>query len=110
MRRRDFKALGLTVPETSMAAYGIPTTDIARVIGVDPKTLRKCYCDSIKSSSGVRMRQSRHYFMTAMHDLTCPCQVHQHQVTQRHTLPLSGWSGGGLLMRMSKAMVSGSRI
>lgn len=25
----------------AMAAYGIPETDIARVIGIDPKTLRK---------------------------------------------------------------------
>ena len=31
----------------AMAAYGIPTTDIARVIGVDPKTLRKCYRDEL---------------------------------------------------------------
>src|SRR5215213_2080471 len=27
----------------TMAAYGIPSTDIARVVGIDPKTLRKCY-------------------------------------------------------------------
>jgi hypothetical protein len=26
-----------------MSAYGIPEIDIARVIGIDPKTLRKCY-------------------------------------------------------------------
>ena len=27
----------------ALAAYGIPAIDIAQVIGVDPKTLRKCY-------------------------------------------------------------------
>ena len=27
----------------AMAAYGIPAPDIAQVVGVDPKTLRKCY-------------------------------------------------------------------
>ena len=27
----------------AMAAYGIPAVDIAQVVGVDPKTLRKCY-------------------------------------------------------------------
>ena len=27
----------------AMAAYGIPETDISRVVGVDPKTLRKHY-------------------------------------------------------------------
>lgn len=26
-----------------MAAYGVPETDIARVLGIDPKTLRKHY-------------------------------------------------------------------
>lgn len=27
----------------AMAAYGIPEADISQVIGIDPKTLRKCY-------------------------------------------------------------------
>ena len=31
----------------AMAAYGIPETDISRVIGVDPKTLRKCYREEL---------------------------------------------------------------
>ena len=31
----------------AMAAYGIPETDIARVVGVDPKTLRKHYRDEL---------------------------------------------------------------
>ena len=30
-----------------MAAYGIPEFDIARVVGVDPKTLRKHYRDEL---------------------------------------------------------------
>jgi hypothetical protein len=30
-----------------MAAYGIPESDISRVVGVDPKTLRKCYRDEL---------------------------------------------------------------
>ena len=30
-----------------MAAYGIPETDISRVVGIDPKTLRKCYRDEL---------------------------------------------------------------
>ena len=30
-----------------MAAYGIPELDIARVVGVDPKTLRKHYRDEL---------------------------------------------------------------
>jgi hypothetical protein len=31
----------------AMAAYGIPEVDIARVVGVDPKTLRKHYRDEL---------------------------------------------------------------
>ncbi len=30
-----------------MAGYGVPETDIARVIGIDPKTLRKHYRDEL---------------------------------------------------------------
>jgi hypothetical protein len=38
LQRRQVKA---------MAAYGIPEFDIARVVGVDPKTLRKHYRDEL---------------------------------------------------------------
>jgi hypothetical protein len=31
----------------AMAAYGIPETDIAQTIGIDPKTLRKCYREEL---------------------------------------------------------------
>ena len=31
----------------ALAAYGIPETDISRVVGVDPKTLRKHYRDEL---------------------------------------------------------------
>jgi hypothetical protein len=31
----------------ALAAYGIPEIDIARVVGIDPKTLRKCYREEI---------------------------------------------------------------
>ena len=30
-----------------MAAYGIPEPDVARVVGIDPKTLRKYYRDEL---------------------------------------------------------------
>ena len=30
-----------------MAAYGIPADDISRVVGIDPKTLRKHYRDEL---------------------------------------------------------------
>jgi hypothetical protein len=31
----------------AMAAYGIPETDISRVVEIDPKTLRKCYREEL---------------------------------------------------------------
>ena len=31
----------------AMTAYGIPEADIARTVGIDPKTLRKCYRDEL---------------------------------------------------------------
>ena len=31
----------------TLAAYGIPETDISRVVGIDPKTLRKHYRDEL---------------------------------------------------------------
>ncbi len=31
----------------AMAAYGVPETDIARVVGIDPKTLRKHYREEL---------------------------------------------------------------
>jgi hypothetical protein len=34
-----------------MAAYGIPEPDIARVVGIDPKTLRKYYRDELDLGS-----------------------------------------------------------
>jgi len=35
----------------AMAAYGVPEADIARVLGVDPKTLRKHYRDELDTGS-----------------------------------------------------------
>ncbi|MDQ1249754.1 MAG: hypothetical protein QG597_4130 [Actinomycetota bacterium] len=34
-----------------MAAYGVPERDIARVLGIDPKTLRKHYRDELDTGS-----------------------------------------------------------
>src|SRR5688572_33195291 len=31
----------------TLAAYGIPATDISRVVGIDPKTLRKHYREEL---------------------------------------------------------------
>jgi DNA-binding XRE family transcriptional regulator len=36
---------------SSMSAYGIPQEDIAKVVGVDPKTLRKHYRDELDTAT-----------------------------------------------------------
>jgi hypothetical protein len=33
----------------AMAGYGVPETDIARVVGIDPKTLRRHYRDELST-------------------------------------------------------------
>lgn len=35
----------------AMAAYGVPEADIARVLGIDPKTVRKHYRDELDTGS-----------------------------------------------------------
>jgi uncharacterized protein (DUF2342 family) len=35
----------------AMAAYGVPETDIARVVAIDPKTLRKHYRDELDTGA-----------------------------------------------------------
>jgi hypothetical protein len=35
----------------AMAAYGVPETDVARVLGIDPKTLRKHYREELDTGS-----------------------------------------------------------
>jgi hypothetical protein len=42
---------GLRRQVEAMAAYGIPEFDIARVVGIDPKTLRKYYFDELDLGS-----------------------------------------------------------
>ena len=42
-RRAHKPSLATRRQVEAMAAYGVPETNIARVLGVDPKTLRKHY-------------------------------------------------------------------
>jgi hypothetical protein len=49
MGRRAHKPDDLTRRQVeAMAGYGVPETDIAGVIGIDPKTLRRHYRDELK--------------------------------------------------------------
>src|SRR4051795_11715305 len=46
-RRAHVPDLGQRRQVEALAAYGIPEADIGRVIGIDPKTLRKHYRDEL---------------------------------------------------------------
>ena len=49
----------------AMAAYGIPESDIARVLGIDPKTLRKHYRDELDLGATKANAQVAGYLFTA---------------------------------------------
>ena len=53
----------------AMAAYGVPEADIARVLGIDPKTLRKHYRDELDTGSiKANSRIAESLFRKAMGD------------------------------------------
>src|SRR5688572_31405476 len=56
---------GLRRQVEAMAAYGIPETDIARVIGIDPKTLRKHYRDELDMGATKANAQVAGYLFNA---------------------------------------------
>jgi hypothetical protein len=48
MGRRAHRPTAFTRRQVeAMAGYGVPEESIARVVGVDPKTLRKHYCEEL---------------------------------------------------------------
>jgi hypothetical protein len=53
----------------TMAAYGIPETDISRVVNIDPKTLRKHYRDELDTGSiKANSRMAENLYRKAMGD------------------------------------------
>jgi hypothetical protein len=48
----------------AMAAYGIPEPDISRVVGIDPKTLRKHYRDELDLGTTKANPRSRDFCST----------------------------------------------
>jgi len=52
-----------------MSAYGVPEVDIARVLGIDPKTLRKHYRDELDTGSiKANSRMAENLYKKAMGD------------------------------------------
>jgi hypothetical protein len=52
-----------------MAAYGVPEADIARVVGIDPKTLRKHYRDELDLGAvKANSRMAENLYRKAMGD------------------------------------------
>jgi crotonobetainyl-CoA:carnitine CoA-transferase CaiB-like acyl-CoA transferase len=53
----------------AMSAYGVPEADIARVLGIDPKTLRKHYRDELDTGSiKANSRMAENLYRKAMGD------------------------------------------
>lgn len=53
----------------AMSAYGVPEADIARVLGIDPKTLRKHYRDELDTGSiKANSRMAENLYKKAMGD------------------------------------------
>lgn len=59
----------------AMAAYGIPEVDIARVIGIDPKTLRKCYRDELDLGATKANAQVAGYLFNAAKNGNVTAQI-----------------------------------
>ena len=53
----------------AMSAYGVPEVDVARVLGIDPKTLRKHYRDELDTGSiKANSRMAENLYRKAMGD------------------------------------------
>jgi len=96
----------------AMSAYGIPEADIARVLGIDPKTLRKHYRDELDLGSvKANSRMAENLYKKAMGDgpqsvtatifwLKTRAQWKETTV-QEHT-----GAGGGPVLRIVRHIVS----
>ena len=59
----------------TMSAYGIPETDIARVVGIDPKTLRKHYRDELDLAQTKANAQVAGYLFNAAKNGNVTAQI-----------------------------------
>jgi hypothetical protein len=58
-----------------MSAYGIPEEDIARVVGIDPKTLRKHYRDELDLGATKANAQVAGYLFSAAKNGNVTAQI-----------------------------------
>jgi hypothetical protein len=59
----------------ALAAYGIPETDIARVVGIDPKTLRKRYREELDLGETKANAQVAGFLFTAAKNGNVTAQI-----------------------------------
>jgi hypothetical protein len=59
----------------TLAAYGIPETDISRVVGIDPKTLRKHYRDELDLGETKANAQVAGFLFTAARNGNVTAQI-----------------------------------
>ena len=89
-----------------MAAYGIPSADIARVIGIDPKTLRKCYRDELDMGETKANAQVAGYLFSAARGGNVTAQIIWLKTRARWKEPASEHKHSGALGNYDLTRVS----
>ena len=81
----------------ALAAYGIPETDIARVIGIDAKTLRKHYRDELDLGATKANAQVAGYLFNAAKSGNVTAQIFWLKTRARwKEVPSEHWHGGAI--------------
>jgi hypothetical protein len=81
----------------AMAAYGIPEPDIARVVGIDPKTLRKYYRDELDLGSTKANAQVAGFLFNAARSGNVTAQIFWLKTRARwKETPSEHWHSGAI--------------
>src|ERR1700716_1505897 len=81
----------------AMAAYGIPETNIARVVSIDPKTLRKCYREELDLGETKANAQVAGFLFNAAKNGNVTAQIFWLKTRARWKEgPSEHWHSGGI--------------
>src|SRR3981189_1100194 len=90
----------------AMAAYGIPETDVAKVIGIDPKTLRKCYREELDLGTTKANAQVASFLFTAAKSGNVTAQIFWLKTRARWKEPAAEHKHSGSLGKYDMTKVS----
>jgi len=93
-----------------MAAYGIPSVDIARTIGIDPKTLRKCYREELDLGETKANAQVAGFLFTAARNGNVTAQIFWLKTRARWKEPAAEHRHSGALGSYDLTKVSDSDL